>query len=139
MKLNVRDTHKNYYEARVYVLSKEGQFGPEISKKKLLNVIAEFQKPKMIPVRITPTTYVTGDLVEEGYEIGITAFTNSDLEVGNFAHGLANHLMHTFRQVRVGVTYLTSGPYVGQFNGGLTFLEDINAKSARSDNAQKLS
>ena len=128
MKANIRTTHPNYYNARIYVGAREGKDGPEITREKLVQLVAEFQKSQMVPVRITPTTYVAGDYIEDGFEIGVTAFSVHEQEAGRFVEGLAAHLMHTLKQTKVGVSCEWHGPYVGQFGGTLTFLEDLNAK-----------
>lgn len=104
-----------YYEARIYIGSRQRYNGPEFSEDDLVAVIGDFQtrlyklwsdKSISTPVRITKTRYVFGDYSEVGWEIGILNYPrkpNLPNELREFALELAKLLLVKFNQNRISV------------------------------------
>jgi hypothetical protein len=69
----------NAFEVRLYVGSRKGYGEEQYPADKVIRAISEFQAgtkadESPIPVRLTSTTFVSKDYVEEGWEIAVVRY-----------------------------------------------------------------
>ncbi len=100
----------DFYEARIYIGSREGYNGPKFTKNDLIKEIAAYQSEHGLevcsPVRIAETCYLWSDYLEEGWEIGIINYPRMpkpDFRIKLFACNLAQFLVLKFKQNRISV------------------------------------
>ena len=99
----------NAFEVRLYVGSRKGYGEEQYSADRVIRAISEFQagaedEEPPIPVRLTPTTFVSKDYVEEGWEIAVVRYPlreDSDEDIIQWAGELAAVLMMRFQQEQI--------------------------------------
>jgi hypothetical protein len=99
----------NAFEVRLYVGSRKGYGEEQYSADKVIRAISEFQastkaNESPIPVRLTSTTFVSKDYVEDGWEIAVVRYPlreDSDEEIIQWAGDLAAVLMKRFHQEQI--------------------------------------
>ena len=97
------------FEVRLYVGSRKGYGEEQYSADKVIRTISEFQAGSKheagpIPVRVTSTTFVSKDYVEEGWEIAVVRYPlreDSDDDIIQWAGDLASVLMNRFHQEHI--------------------------------------
>jgi len=97
------------FEVRLYMGSRKGYGEEQYASHHVVRTISEFQqKTKQdeppIPVRLTPTTFVSKDYVEEGWEIAVVRYPlreDSDEDIVQWAGDLAAVLMQRFQQEQI--------------------------------------
>ena len=97
------------FDVRLYVGSRKGYGEEQYSTEKVIRAISEFQagtkdEASPIPVRITATTFVSKDYVEEGWEIAVVRYPlreDSDDDIVQWAGDLAAVLMKRFHQEQI--------------------------------------
>ena len=101
----------NTYEVKLHIGSIRGYHGEAYGKWSLINKISEFQKrlsdQLACSVRVTPTTFVFKDYVEEGWEIvaaNYPRFPKKKEQIKEFMQLLAQYLMKELEQNRITVT-----------------------------------
>lgn len=98
-----------YYEANLFLGSREKYNGESFTRDELSKAIGRFQNDcqfGLIPVRISSCQYRTGDYNEEGWEVSIFNYPRHPRpfpELNCFIHSLAKHLLTEFRQNRISV------------------------------------
>jgi hypothetical protein len=96
----------NAFEVRLYMGSRKGYGEEQYAAHHVVRAISEFQRTtegddSPIPVRLTPTTFVSKDYVEEGWEIAVVRYPlreDSDEDIIQWAGDLADVLMRRFQQ-----------------------------------------
>ena len=108
MMINIKKA--SYYEAKIYIGSREQYYGEGFSLQDLKDRISDFQKDnireKIIPVRITSTSYLAGDYCEQGWEISVINYPRTPREhyvLEAFAMQLAQYLLKKFHRNRISV------------------------------------
>ncbi len=99
----------NAFEVRLYVGSRKGYGEEQYPADKVIRAISEFHATTEhdeppIPVRLTSTTFVSKDYVEEGWEIAVVRYPlrqDSDEEIIQWAGELAAVLMKRFHQEQI--------------------------------------
>ena len=97
------------HEVSLYIGSVRGYNGEPFTREELFEAIAGYQVAKgdaTLAVRITPTTFVVRDYVEDGWEvtaINYPRYIKKPGDIDQFMVGLANCLLITFRQNRISV------------------------------------
>ena len=99
----------NAFEVRLYIGSRKGYGEEQYAADNVVRAISEFQQATKhdeppIPVRLTPTTFVSKDYVEEGWEIAVVRYPlreDSDEEIIQWAGELAAVLMNRFHQEQI--------------------------------------
>lgn len=99
----------NAFEVRLYMGSRKGYGEEQYGESNVIKAISEFQRGSdrsepPIPVRLTPTTFVSEDYVEEGWEIAVVRYPlreDSDDDIIHWAGELAAVLMHRFHQEHI--------------------------------------
>jgi hypothetical protein len=98
------------YEVRAYIGSVRGYDGASFSKEDLIGAIGHYQKVAeqgiVMAVRVTPTSFVYQDYVEDGWEIAAInypRFPKQQGQVDDFMIGLAKYLLNRFEQNRMSV------------------------------------
>ncbi len=94
------------FEVRLYMGSRKGYGEEQYASGNIVRAISEFQRTTEqdvppIPVRLTPTTFVSKDYVEEGWEIAVVRYPlreDSDEDIIRWAGDLAAVLMSRFHQ-----------------------------------------
>lgn len=94
------------FEVRLYMGSRKGYGEEQYAAVNIVRAISEFQRATKhdeppIPVRLTPTTFVSKDYVEDGWEIAVVRYPlreDSDEDIVQWAGELADVLMHRFQQ-----------------------------------------
>lgn len=94
------------FEVRLYMGSRKGYGEEQYAAHHVVRAISEFQRTteadeSPIPVRLTPTTFVSRDYVEEGWEIAVVRYPlreDSDEDIIQWAGDLADVLMKRFQQ-----------------------------------------
>src|SRR3974390_2143264 len=89
--------------------SRKGYGEEQYASHHVVRAISEFQQTTKhdeppIPVRISPTTFVSKDYVEEGWEIAVVRYPlreDSDEEIIQWAGELAAALMNRFHQEQI--------------------------------------
>ncbi|HUT11051.1 MAG TPA: hypothetical protein VMY42_11185 [Thermoguttaceae bacterium] len=97
------------FEVRLYVGSRKGYGEEQYPAHKVVQAISEFQVSTRhdeppIPVRLSPTTFVSKDYVEEGWEIAVVRYPlrdDSDEDIIQWAGELAAVLMKRFQQEQI--------------------------------------
>ena len=97
------------FEVRLYMGSRKGYGEEQYPADKVIRAISEFQAgtkadESPIPVRLTSTTFVSKDYVEEGWEIAVVRYPlreDSDEEIIQWAGELAAVLMKRFHQEQI--------------------------------------
>jgi hypothetical protein len=97
------------FEVRLYVGARKGYGEEQYSEDKVIRAIAEFQASAEgdeapIPVRVTSTTFVSKDYLEEGWEIAVVRYPlreDSDEDIIHWAGDLAAVLMKRFHQEHI--------------------------------------
>jgi hypothetical protein len=99
------------FEVRLYVGSRKGYGEEQYSEERVIRAISEFQaghssgrEEMPIPVRVTSTTFVSKDYVEEGWEIAVVRYPlreDSDEDIVHWAGELAAVLMKRFHQEHI--------------------------------------
>ena len=97
------------FEVRLYMGSRKGYGEEQYASHHVVRAISEFQRTteqdeSPIPVRLSPTTFVSKDYVEEGWEIAVVRYPlreDSDEDIVQWAGGLAAVLMKRFRQEQI--------------------------------------
>jgi hypothetical protein len=97
------------FEVRLYMGSRKGYGEEQYASHHVVRAISEFQQTVKldeppIPVRLTPTTFVSKDYVEDGWEIAVVRYPlrdDSDEEIIQWAGELAAVLMNRFHQEQV--------------------------------------
>ena len=98
------------FEVRLYIGSRKGYGEWQFSSEQLIRAISEFQRQRTeedeppIPVRFSPTTFVSKDYVEEGWEIAVVRYPlreDSDGDIVKWAGELAAALMDRFEQEQI--------------------------------------
>lgn len=100
------------YEARIYIGSRARYIGPLFTFSELRTAISKYQHEKGLdvcnPVRITPTTYVWDDYMEDGWEIAVIDYPRqpkSHIVLHDFAYDLGVHLLERFHQNRISIVF----------------------------------
>jgi hypothetical protein len=115
--MNVRATCLPLREARIYVGAREGYDGPEVTWERLSRAVADYQGSACASergcVRVLPAMFHFRDYMEGGYEVGIVDYPRFPIAEGveRFARKLAEHLLLTLNQNRVG--YALTDPVWG--------------------------
>lgn len=119
----------NARQAHIWVGSRRGYDGPSLTREDVLEAVASYQREapedERGTARLTPTTFVFQDYVEEGWEISLLLyprFPQSPVGFKMGAHQLAIHLMKTLSQNRVSVLV----------EGTTTLYENENAEQGPS-------
>ena len=94
------------FEVRLYMGSHKGYGEEQYASGNIIRAISEFQRTTEgdeppIPVRLSPTTFVSKDYVEEGWEIAVVRYPlreDSDEDIVQWAGRLAAVLMDRFHQ-----------------------------------------
>lgn len=94
------------FEVRLYMGSRKGYGEEQYASHHVVRAVSEFQhNTKLdvppIPVRLTPTTFISKDYVEEGWEIAVVRYPlrkDSDDDIIQWAGELAAVLMERFHQ-----------------------------------------
>jgi hypothetical protein len=94
------------FEVRLHMGSRKGYGEEQYAAGNVIRAISEFQRTTEhdeppIPVRLTPTTFVSKDYVEEGWEIAVVRYPlreDSDEDIIQWAGELAALLMTRFHQ-----------------------------------------
>lgn len=97
------------FEVRLYMGSRKGYGEEQYASHHVVRAISEFQRrteqdESPIPVRLSPTTFVSKDYVEEGWEIAVVRYPlrkDSDEDIVEWAGQLAAVLMERFQQEQV--------------------------------------
>lgn len=97
------------FEVRLYMGSRKGYGEEQYAAHHVVRAISEFQQTSKadeppIPVRLTPTTFVSKDYVEEGWEIAVVRYPlreDSDEDIIRWAGELAAVLMSRFHQEQI--------------------------------------
>ena len=96
-------------EVRLYMGSRKGYGEEQYASQHVVRAISEFQQKAKhdeppIPVRLSPTTFVSKDYVEEGWEIAVVRYPlreDSDEDIIQWAGELAAMLMQRFQQEQI--------------------------------------
>ena len=99
----------NAFEVRLYVGSRKGYGEEQYPADKVIRAISEFQASTKhdeppIPVRVTATTFISKDYLEDGWEIAVVRYPlreDSDEEIVQWAGELAAVLMNRFHQEQI--------------------------------------
>ena len=99
----------NAFEVRLYVGARKGYGEEQYPADKIIRAISDFQAGTKgdeppIPVRLTSTTFVSKDYVEEGWEIAVVRYPlreDSDEDIIQWAGELAAVLMKRFQQEQI--------------------------------------
>lgn len=103
----MRKVSNDTFEVRLYIGSQAGYGGEVYGVERLRELIQVQQgtdERAIIPVRISPTQFVAGEYVEEGWEVAAINYPRRPKkfsEIYAFMEGLARHLMVTLNQKRV--------------------------------------
>lgn len=97
------------FEVRLYMGSRKGYGEEQYASRHVVQAISEFQQMTKgdeppIPVRLTPTTFLSKDYVEEGWEIAVVRYPlreDSDEDIIRWAGELAAALMNRFHQEQI--------------------------------------
>lgn len=97
------------FEVRLYMGSRKGYGEEQYASHHGVRAISEFQQTTKdgeppIPVRLSPTTFISKDYVEEGWEIAVVHYPlreDSDEDIIRWAGELAAVLMNRFHQEQV--------------------------------------
>jgi len=97
------------FEVRLYMGSRKGYGEEQYASHHVVRAISEFQDTTEqdeppIPVRVSPTTFVSKDYVEEGWEIAVVRYPlreDSDEDIIEWAGKLAAVLMERFQQEQI--------------------------------------
>ena len=98
------------YEIKLHIGSLRGYHGDKFTKEDLIAKISAFQKAilwEAQTVRVTPTTFVFQDYVEEGWEIvsmNYPRFPKTKKSISKFVRELAQYLIKELGQNRITVT-----------------------------------
>ena len=109
---------RDYYEVKLYLGSINSATGEDIYGFSLERVVGEFQEEygKVIPVRITETTYISGtNYRERGWEIAAINYPKlfvSMSDIKEFMLELGNRLLKKFGQSRICVTDLVENEII---------------------------
>ena len=104
-------TWNDFHEVRFYIGSREKYAGPEFTRKEVTTFIGQFQSERsedMMPVRVTPTSYVCEDYQEDGWELAVIGYprTNKPKNIINrFVLDLAEAMLYHFKQNRISVIF----------------------------------
>jgi small-conductance mechanosensitive channel len=100
------------FEARIYIGSRARYVGPLFTFSELRAAISQYQHEKGLevcnPVRITPTTYVWDDYMEDGWEIAVIDYprrSKSHIVLYDFAYNLGVYLLERFNQNRISIVF----------------------------------
>lgn len=100
------------YEARIYIGSRARYVGPLFTFSELRDAIGKYQHEKGLdvcgPVRITPTTYVWDDYMEDGWEIAVIDYprhSKCHIVLYDFMYNLAVYLLERFKQNRISIVF----------------------------------
>lgn len=97
------------YEISLYLGSRRGYDGPSFMKQDVIDVIQTFQSKwtgNYCTLRITETTFVSGEYQEDGWGIHAIHFPHYPVGIMNavrFMKQLAKHLLSEFDQNRISV------------------------------------
>ena len=98
------------YEVRAYIGSVHGYNGEKFSKEELAEAISHYQiiieKGVALTIRLTPTSFVFQDYVEDGWEIAAInypRFPKKPPQIDDFMFGLSNYLLNRFKQNRMSI------------------------------------
>jgi hypothetical protein len=96
------------YEVRAYIGSVYGYNGAKFSKEELAEAISHYQNiiEVALAIRLTPTSFVFQDYVEDGWEIAAInypRFPKKHQQIDDFMFGLSNYLLNRFKQNRMSV------------------------------------
>ena len=97
------------HEVSLYIGSVRGYNGDPFTREELFEAIGSYQSSKgdaTLAVRITPTTFVVRDYVEDGWEvtaINYPRFVKKRGDIDQFMVGLAGNLLNVFQQNRITV------------------------------------
>ena len=102
-------TRTKAFEVRLYMGSRKGYGEEQYAAQHVVRAISEFQRTteqseSPIPVRLSPTTFVSKDYVEEGWEIAVVRYPlreDSDEDIIRWAGELAAVLMKRFQQEQI--------------------------------------
>jgi hypothetical protein len=96
------------FEVRLYMGSHKGYAEERYAAENIIHAISKFQDTEddepPIPVRLSPTTFVSKDYIEEGWEIAVVRYPlreDSDEDIIQWAGGLAAVLMKRFQQEQI--------------------------------------
>jgi hypothetical protein len=97
------------FEVRLYVGSRKGYGIEQYPVEAVIRAISGFQASAKadespIPVRLTATTFISKDYVEDGWEISVVRYPlreDSDEDIIEWAGGLASVLMKQFHQEQI--------------------------------------
>lgn len=88
----------------MFIGSKEGYDGRIFAREELIEKVRQFQKQMdMVSVRITPTTYLAGDYVEDGWEIAAINYPRFPKDPTAFMKNLAIYLISELKQNRISI------------------------------------
>ena len=98
------------YEVRAYIGSVRGYDGENFNKEELIEAIGHYQsiieQDLAIAVRVTPTSFVFQNYVEDGWEIAAInypRFPKKPRQIDDFMFGLSRYLLNRFEQNRMSV------------------------------------
>ena len=97
------------FEVRLYVGSRRGYGTEQYASEEVVRAISEFQMTTdddepPIPVRLSPTTFVSKEYVEQGWEVAVVRYPlreDSDDDIVQWAGELAAVLMDRFQQEQI--------------------------------------
>jgi hypothetical protein len=96
------------FEVRLYMGSHKGYGEERYAAENIIHAISNFQHTEdnapPIPVRLSPTTFVSKDYVEEGWEIAVVRYPlreDSAEDIIQWAGDLAAVLMKRFQQEQI--------------------------------------
>lgn len=96
------------WESRIYLGSRERYDGPLLDRSRIIQTIELYQKSAdeemQVSVRITPTTYIFQDYVEDGWEVGIInypRFPRTESRLTQFTISLGSFLLNHLKQNRI--------------------------------------
>lgn len=106
------------YEVKIFIGSKRGYNGESFSKEDLLKEISDFQiyweiqYSNTVSLRVSNTTYVVKDYVEDGFEItaiNYPRFPKQPKEITDFMRALVARLLLKLEQNRISMTFSSNG------------------------------
>jgi hypothetical protein len=97
------------FEVRLYMGSRKGYGEEQYALHHVVRAISVLQRAAKhdeppIPVRLTPTTFISKDYVEDGWEIAVVRYPlreDSDEDIIQWAGDLAAVLMERFHQEQI--------------------------------------
>lgn len=128
------------YEVKIWIGSARGYNGKKFLLKTLLKKIGEFQTQgdKPVSLRVTPTTYIFKDYMENGWEIAglnYPRFPKTSEEIDDFMMKLAQFLLIELEQNRITISDATHAVTLEADNAEQHPLWNIKNKNSILDNS----